>query len=240
MAAGSGGRHYERMLAAMINLFAARNNINIECEDPAGSDKNAKDIRINTQGQPLCIEVKNSIGERGEFGQFQIQWSNNAWSFKSGKNAELSQKILDAIRPRLPNAFDFTTFNFSVANSLRRQWLGSYFPQNSYGGFDVVFVNATEVGLSSVDLIETYYAGNDGIQIDGYGLYGLNNRIPVGFADAQPQVSIKFRVKYHGGYRRGRPTYSFTVAPTLFSLQRSTMDLENDETLKKLFLLDRS
>jgi hypothetical protein len=240
MPAGQGGRHYERLLVSKINYFALQHGLDLKCSDPAGANSNEKDIRI-TGVKSLTIEAKNTIGKRGEFGQFQLKWSDNEWKLKKSKNSDLTTKIFKAIVSRLPTvenyeALDYANLNFKIANDLRNAWLGSHFEDGKYAGFDIINVDASEVDLSPAGIIEEYYTGNDAIQIDGYGLYGLSEKIPTKFSDADPCVKIKFRVKYHGGFKKGKPRYSFTVVPFVENLSSSEMDLEDDETLKRIFV----
>ena len=235
MAAGSGGRHYERLLATTINFFAFRNSLDINCKPPAGSDKFAKDIQV-TGSKPLSIEVKNAIGERPALGQFQLRWSRRGWFLKSGKNTKLAKQIFTACKPKLPKAFGFKKLTYNVVNELRHRWTGEYFQEGKYGGFDVFFIDAESVGLNSAELIKEYYKGNDGIQVDGYGLYGFTDKIVANISDYNPVVKVKFRVKYHGGWKNGDPKYSFTMVPVLYNVQKSSMDLEDDNTLRSLLM----
>lgn len=235
MTAGQGGRHYERLLATKINFFAYKNNLDVHCPEPAGSNKLAKDLEISCSN-PLTIEIKNTIKQRGEFGQFRISWTPEGWILKSGKNIELANKILLSIKNSLPSAYDFDKLTFEVVNELHQRWKGTKIKNGNYGGFDVMLVSAEEVGLNSAKIIQDYYKGNDGIQIYGFGLYGLTDRVPTCFSEANPEVMIKFRVKYHGGFKKGKPQYSFTVVPIVKNLNKSSLDLESEETLKKLFM----
>ena len=240
MPAGQGGRHYERMLVTKINYFALKNGLDLQCSDPAGANKNEKDIKI-TGVKSLTIEAKNTIGKRGEFGQFQIKWADGGWKLRSSKNTELAEKIFNSAVDKLPavtshDTLSYTNLNFSIADDLRKEWLGSRFEDGKYAGFDVVDIDTKDLGLSPAGIIEEYYAGNDGIQIDGYGLYGLSDKIPTRFSDAEPLVKIKFRVKYHGGFKKGNPRYSFTVTPFVEDLAASELDLECEETLTQIFM----
>jgi hypothetical protein len=240
MPAGQGGRHYERLLVTKINYFALKNGLDLHCSDPAGANKNENDIKI-TGTKSLTIEAKNTIGKRGEFGQFQIKWDNGEWKLKKSKNSELAEKIFASIVHKLPTvsiyqSLSYSNLDFRIANNLRKEWLGSHFEDGKYAGFDVLDIDAKQLGLSPTGIIEEYYAGNDGIQIDGYGLYGLSDKIPTSFSDAEPLVKIKFRVKYHGGFKKGNPRYSFTVTPFVEELAVSKLDLECEETLKQIFM----
>jgi len=240
MPAGQGGRHYERLLVSKINYFALQHGLDLECSDPAGANKNEKDIKI-TGVKSLTIEAKNTIGKRGEFGQFQLKWADGEWKLKKSKNSDLTKRIFDAVASKLPSvegydALSYINLNFEIADNLRNAWLGSRFEDGKYAGFDIIDVDASEIGLSASGIIEEYYAGNDAIQIDGYGLYGLSEKIPTKFSDADPWVKVKFRVKYHGGFKKGKPRYSFTVVPFVEDLAASDLDLEDDETLKQIFM----
>tara|TARA_Y100001973_G_scaffold64628_1_gene94469 strand:+ start:1227 stop:1958 length:732 start_codon:yes stop_codon:yes gene_type:complete len=240
MPAGQGGRHYERMLVAKINYFALKNGLNLQCSDPAGANKNEKDIKI-TGAKSLTVEVKNTIGMRAEFGQFQTKWADGEWKLSKNVNSDLTKRIFGAVVSKLPpvegyDALGFTNLDFEIADNLRIAWLGSGFEDGKYGGFDIIDVDTSEIGLSAAEIIEEYYAGNDAIQIDGYGLYGLSDKIPTSFSDAEPWVKIKFRVKYHGGFKKGNPRYSFTVAPFVEDLAASDLDLECEETLTQIFM----